>query len=173
MLIKRVTSKGKPVPYTAEEAVGFAVARSAKIKNTMEVIYWIDRKSIVTTKFHSAPTDTNGGWEAWAEGTVHVGKTVAKTGKFHTPKAHAFKTHYKSGKDDWGIPDIVVLPDSVLDLTETNPAKMVGAVPEKTNPINIIGEVKPEPMVSGEVMAEPVAPQQPPQPVQQQRYRRK
>ena len=143
MLIKKITQKGKPIPYTPKEAIPFAVARSAKVKSTLAVVYWVDRRSIIVTSFKSGPTDTEGGWEAWAEGTVAVGKTMASTGKFHVTKSHAFNTHYKSGKDDLGVPDIVVLDDSTLDLLEVNPSKLVGDVPVNVPPITILGEVEP------------------------------
>jgi hypothetical protein len=73
--------------------------------------------------------DVNGVWEAWAEGTVNVGKTIGATDLFHKPVPHTFKLHYKLAKDEWGIPDIAIVGVPELTPIERDPSKMAGPIP--------------------------------------------
>lgn len=128
MLIKGVTRKGDAIAYSAEEALKAAVERVAKANNTLDVVYWIDNTSIVKSSF-SSTNHADGTWEAWAEGTVNVGKTITRTDEFLQPVPHAFKVHYRLTKDDWGLPDIILPTDSTLTPLERNPAKLAGGMP--------------------------------------------
>jgi hypothetical protein len=111
---------------TPEEALKPAVERACKALNTLETVYWVDRRTIKSTDVKSL-LGKDKLWEAWAEGTAKIGKTITQTGgKFHVPKEHTFKIHYKLAKDEWGIPDIAIIDIPELIPVEKNPAKLIG-----------------------------------------------
>lgn len=140
MLIKGVTKAGNPILYSPEESLPHAILQAIKAKNTLDMVYWIEKGSIKRDSFKST-VDKDGVWEAWAEGEVSIGKTCAKRDKFFLPKLSTFKVHYKMGKDEFGIPDIELGSESVIEFIETNPAKKVGPVPEQNSVEASFGEV--------------------------------
>lgn len=128
MLIKSITQKGDAVPLTAAEALRPAVTRACKACNTLDIIYWVDTRTVKETSLTSR-ADKDGVWEAWAEGTADIGKTITKTDEFIHPTPHTFKMHYKLSKDEWGIPDIEMVGIPELIPVERDPSKMVGPIP--------------------------------------------
>jgi hypothetical protein len=140
MLIKG-TKKGNAIPMDPKTAVKHAVGRACKVMNTLETVYWADSRTVKLNpdglKFM---TDKDGVWEAWAEGTANIGKTVTKTGLFHKPRPHAFKLHYKLAKDEWGIPDIALMSPPEVAPVENNPAKMLVPTALVVNPAALARE---------------------------------
>lgn len=128
MLIKGTTRKGDPIPMDARGALKAAVERLCKAVNTLETVYWVDKRTIKETKFQSL-VDKDGKWEAWAEGTANIGKTDAKTNHFHKPRPHTFKVHYRLAKDEWGIPDIEIVSPPEFAAIDRNPWNSTGPIP--------------------------------------------
>lgn len=129
MLIKGTTGKGDAIPLTAKEALKHAVGRLCKAVSTLDIVYWLDPRTVVETAFQSL-ADKDGVWQAWAEGTADIGYTDAKTNNFHVPTPHTFKLHYKLSKDEWGLPDIEVVGQPEFAPIERNPSKLAGPMPE-------------------------------------------
>lgn len=153
MLIKGINKKGDAIPYSPFEALPTAVTRAAKAMNTLEMIYWVDKSTVEASAFRSSTPDKNGYWEAWAEGTVSVGRTKTKGPVFYVPKKHSFKIHYKSAKDEFGIPDIAMASPPVIDTIETNPSKMIGFTPANKPLAVVSGELKPVEEVAVDLVA--------------------
>jgi len=128
MLIKGTTKKGDAIPLTASEALKHAVVRLCKTLSTLDVVYWLDNRTVKETSFQSM-VDKDGKWEAWAEGTADIGKTDAHTNAFHVPVPHTFKVNYKLSKDEWGIPDIEIIGTPEFTPIERDPQKLMGIVP--------------------------------------------
>lgn len=146
MLVKKINN-GKVVPYSAEEVIHQAVIRAIKLKNTLETVYWVDRRSIQTEDFKTSSVGLNGGWEAWIKGRVNIGKTVAATGQFHDPKPYDFSIHYKSCLDEIGVPDITVVGSPDFVPVETNfAASMVTAT---TAPAVVAAQTTQKPLEGG------------------------
>lgn len=129
MLIKGTNRKGDAIPLTAREALKHAVGRLCKAVSTLDIVYWLDARTVVETAFKSM-ADRDGVWEAWAEGTADIGYTDAKTNNFHVPIPHTFKVNYKLCKDEWGLPDITVVGQPEFAPIERNPSKLAGPMPD-------------------------------------------
>jgi hypothetical protein len=107
MLIKSMKGRGKPAIHSPEEALRFAIEYAVSGKSTKEKIFWVKKNDFKVSKQHS--TVNKGGWEAHAQGTLMLGHTVVATDKFHRPAEHNFVIHYKTAKDDLGLPDLEVV----------------------------------------------------------------
>ena len=118
MLLKKATAKGDPIPYTAEEALPFAIEYGAKQQNDLSTVYWVVPDSVVKVTFHSmVTTDPENpsvqGWEATATGTAMIGRTDAKTDRFYQARLHDFSVSYRSSADALNLPDIEVVSFSM------------------------------------------------------------
>jgi hypothetical protein len=142
MIIKAVTKKGDVVPQTAEEALKPAIIAALKTKNTQEVVYWADPTGTAVDSFRTTNTGDNGTWEAWATGSTMVGKTTTKDDRFFDPKPHLFDVHYKLGKNDIGLPEVVVV-SFAMQPVNTNPQAHIGAF-EKDERQTPLGEIQPQ-----------------------------
>lgn len=145
MRIKGVTKKGEAIKLSPKDALMAAVQLAAKAHNTKEVIYWIERNRFAVDKFNSL-SKPEGEWEAWIEGRAMVGKTTLKDGRFFVAREHKFKIHYKTGKDEFGIPDIILGTKPELHPAEKDPSKMVGNVPIARPPKTVVGELQVQPV---------------------------
>lgn len=108
MLIKTISSKGAPIPYTPEEALPFAVEYGVRAMSDDVRVYWTVRESIKQGSIHYNKLP-DGSWEAIADGSAHVGYSSTKDDRFHDAKPIKFKIQYKPTKDNLGLPDIQVV----------------------------------------------------------------
>lgn len=141
MLIKGVTKKGDAIPLSPAEALTAAIGMGLSQKNNSEYVYWLGSKTVKTEAFQ-ANTQPDNVYDAFSEGVCSVGKTRVLDDKFFDAKPYRYKIHYKSSKDDFGLPHVSV---ESFDLTpaETNPAKMVGEVNRENVSLNLSGEIEP------------------------------
>ncbi len=147
MLIKGIEKGGKAIPITPKEAIPHAVQYGVKSKNTSDTIFWVDPKTVAVSSFHHNTTD-DGNWTAQVSGQAMIGHTDVATDQFHVGKLCNFSVKYRSGRDSFGIPDIVV---DNFDYTkiETNPAKRIGPV-DSTQAVPLAtGELQAQPAPSG------------------------
>lgn len=145
MLIKSVTTKGDAVSFTPAEALIHAVKIGLSSKNGSNFIYWSNDKAVPTSKFVVQNVDNENNYEAFAEGVVNAGKTSVSSDMFFAPTAHHFSIHYKSAKDDMGLPHLQVVSFS-LNKVNTNPAENVGPIPElqtRESLMTSVGEIVP------------------------------
>jgi len=129
MLIKKMardggTKKGVPVPYTAEEAVIFAVLYGLRVLKSEKKIYWAKKESLKIDEVHSTPFGKEG-WRASAKGSILIGYTEITTDRFFEPKLHTFSVEYASSRDHLGLPDIKVSMFQT-DLLSTDPTALMG-----------------------------------------------
>jgi hypothetical protein len=125
MLIKNKTRKGDPIPYSAEEALPFAIERGARSKNDSKQIFWVEKGTVKKVSFSFLDNPVDGKWEAKAEGSANIGYTDVKTDKFFKAKPYSFVIVYKSSKDNLGLPDISIVSMEMKPL-EQNPKKLMG-----------------------------------------------
>lgn len=132
MLIKGVTKKGDAIPLSPREALSAAVGIGLSQKNDESFVFWLGSKDIEVeaSQFH-VTTKPEDQYDAVAEGLCLVGKTRVKDDKFYVARKHAFKIHYRSAKDEIGVPHVEVTDFEAVPV-ETNPANLVGEV-DRTN----------------------------------------
>jgi hypothetical protein len=163
MLIKGVKKK-KGIPLTPDEAVAHAVVYGLRKLDMSKVVKWAFKNTLKAGSAQVSPKDKKkgGGWIATASGTIDIGTTDVKTGRFSKARPHTFSVEYESTKDRLGQPDIKVNKFDHAPI-EMNPAKGVPPV-AASKPVIQAGELKPEPTA---VVAQ-TPPSIPAQPVQQE-----
>jgi hypothetical protein len=130
MIIKSVAKNGDAVEYNPEEALAPAVTIAAAKQLNKEFVFWVG-STPKASSFRSAPQN-GGGYEAFAEGIVEIGKTRINDDKFFLAKPYSFSIHYRSSKDEIGAPHIDVV-SFTYEPTDRNPSKVSGPV-EKSAP---------------------------------------
>lgn len=108
MLIKQITKKGDAVPLTPQEALKHALQRALAFLSEPGKVYWLGAE-VVSADELSVTQGEGDSYEAVASGSCYVGHTLTAEDKFFTAKPHSFRVHYRSSKDDIGVPDISIV----------------------------------------------------------------
>lgn len=110
MLIKGVTKKGNPVPFTARESLLPAVTRAVKNLPDADNVWWVEAGSLLMSdeNFNVIVKDGEGNWGATCQGTIRLGRTEIKTDRFFVPVKKEFEIEYQNSKDNYGLPDIEI-----------------------------------------------------------------
>lgn len=143
MLIKTIVN-GKAIPLSPQEALIHALVMGLSRMNNPNFIHWTHDKNVKVTKF-SVQQLSDEGYEAFAEGSVNVGKTKIPEDTFYTAKLYDFVIHYKSTKDPIGAPHLDVVAFSISP-ANVNPSANVGPIPTpavKESGMNVLGEILP------------------------------
>lgn len=121
MLIKQVTKKGDAIPLSPQEALKPALQRALAAQSTAQKVLWLDGAVLIADSVQVTQGDGDL-YEAVATGTCMVGHTITETDQFHNARPHSFRVHYRSAKDDIGVPDIDIV-SAVFSRTPQNFSK--------------------------------------------------